>query len=246
MINTPPTFPPLLNGHRLASDENPFKWAIEKTKSGQLSAGDIVWSEVTNQLNFALVMEPDVPRERCHEILFVAMVALGDAVGALVPPEVSVKYQWPNQILMNDGAIGIADLMISKESENEIPDWMVLSISLQIMPDFVDDNPGEKLNVTTMWDEGCGEITRTELLESVSRHTVAMIHTWSEDGFKPIHKLWMGRLMDQNKIPDALGHEKMIGLDEAGNALVSQVGTTVSISIEDALSQLRQLDIAAT
>lgn len=235
-----PTFPPLLTGHCLKGDGDPFSWAIDKVEKSELSAGDLVWAEKKNKLQFALVLEPEVRRERCHEILYVAMVALGDAIGALVPPEVSVKYQWPNNVLMNDGKIGSVDLFVSDDDEKEVPNWMVLSVDLQILPDFIDDNPGENIDVTTMWDEGCGETTRDELLESVSRHTVAMIHTWSEDGFGPIHKLWVGRLSEKMNASPKLELDEIKGLDEFGNALIAGDGTTGSMQTAEALRILRE------
>ena len=66
-------------------------------------------------------------------------------------------------------------------------------------------------------------MTRTELLESTARHTLNAIHNWSEDGFRPVHEQWTGRLSKENPVavPISSDIDRFIGLDESGNALVS-------------------------
>ena len=58
-------------------------------------------------------------------MLFAAMVAFGDAAGAVIPPEVAITYRWPGSILMNDGEVGSASLMISDSEIENIPDEIV-------------------------------------------------------------------------------------------------------------------------
>lgn len=248
MRNPQPTFPPLLTGHRLAADRNPFNWAVSKAGKGKLGAGDLAWSEDARSLRFALVLEPDVPRERCGEILYVVMVAFGDAAGALIPPEVSITYRWPSAILMNNGQIGSADLVLSGEDADGVPDWMVVGLDIRITPDPGTVDPGLDINNTTMWDEGCGDITRTALLESVARHSVNLIHNWSEDGFGPIHTHWWGRVCKEMRISDGIELAQgraLLGLDETGNALMSDSGTTVALHTIDALTDLRNQRVRA-
>tara|TARA_R110002126_G_scaffold291729_1_gene456070 strand:- start:54733 stop:55491 length:759 start_codon:yes stop_codon:yes gene_type:complete len=246
MENSLPTFPPLLTGHAVSPDTDARAWATAQAEQGALGAGDIVWSRDIANLSFALVLEPDVPRSRCGEILFAGLVAFGDAAGALGPAENSITYQWPSAILMNDARIGFADLVISDEEQDGIPQWMVLGFDVRIAPVTTGIEPGHEIHSSTMWDEGCGEISHTQLLESVARHIVNWIHTWSEEGFKPVHQQWQGRLFAKVPLePDARGpadhsdDRVLIGLDETGNALVKHGGSTISISVGDALERLR-------
>ena len=51
--------------------------------NGRLSAGDVLWSESSESLRMSLVLEPEVERRRCGEMLFLMMVAFGDAAGAI-------------------------------------------------------------------------------------------------------------------------------------------------------------------
>ncbi len=246
MNDTHPSFPPLLNGHAVVDGENPFSSAISGARAGELSAGNLVWSQDPKRLRFAVVLEPEVNRARCAEMVYVAMVAFGDAAGALIPPEVAITYQWPNVIQMNDGQIGRVGLIISDGESAGIPDWMVLGVEIQLFPDMSDMNPGENYHHTTFWDEGCGEITQTQLLESVSRHLVNVVHTWSEDGFRPIHAQWSGRQNKQHPLVSDVGPGNLnfVGLDEIGNGLLSNGNQTNSYAVIDVMKdwELQQDD----
>ena len=237
-----PTFPPLLTGHAVDALTDPFAHAIEQAGAGKAGAGDIFWSMAINTMRIALVLEPEVSRERCFEMLFVAMVAFGDATGAIVPPEIAVTYQWPARILMNDGEIGHAGLLVSEEAQDGVPDWMVLALDIRMQPDFVDFNPGYTVHRTTMWDEGCGDLSPADLIESTSRHMLNAIHVWSEDGFKTFHEQWTGRLRKSDPMVDGIAEEGLnfAGMDEFGNALLKGARGAVELKVEPALAALRQ------
>ena len=243
MRDAHPTFPPLLTGHRLVADGSPVAWAEEGAASGRLGAGDLVWSDDPDDLRFALVLEPVIMRPRCQEILFAAMVAVGDSIGALSPPEVSITYQWPSVILANEADIGFADIVISEADHEGVPGWMILSVMLRIRPKRGQPEPGHEADRTTLWDEGCGPLGRTALLESVSRHLVNVIHSWSEDGFKPAHDQWMGRISKRRKLAGGVapydGDLEFLGLDESGGALIKTGTGMHTLTVTDALMRLR-------
>jgi biotin-(acetyl-CoA carboxylase) ligase len=241
-MSAEPTFPPLLSGHRLAAGIFPMAWAAAKAAKEQLGAGDLAWSEETDDLRLALVLEPEVERARCQEIIYVAMVAIVDSLGALCPPQVAFTYKWPSIILANGAQAGSVDLVISK-SGSGVPDWMVLSLHIRLKPGAAHAEPGSDPGRTTLWDEGCGMLGHKELVESISRHLVNLIHLWTEDGFKPIHEQWRGRLSSDGpiaaRIAEQLGDGTLLGLDETGNAVVRTGAVTRAISMLDALERLR-------
>lgn len=239
-MKTEPTFPPLLKGHRVPENKKPINRALAMVSKGKLGAGDVLWSEARNQLSLAIVMEPEVTRKRCGEMLYLLMVAFGDAAGAISAPEIAITYSWPSQILINEAIVGEADILVSENTTDDIPDWIIGSLNIAIRPDFAELDPGENIMRTTMWDEGCGDIDRTELIESVSRHIVNWIHTWGEDGFKPIHEQWMGRLDEKIKISSSLTKNDFVGLDENGNALIKNGNGTDTLLTLDAVNRLRE------
>ena len=56
------------------------------------------------------------------------------------------------------------------------------------------DAPGEIPDVTALYDEGCAEVSATQLVESWSRHTLTWLNRWQDEGNAPIHAEWMGLL----------------------------------------------------
>lgn len=245
MRNPSPTFPPLITGHRVAGDIDLLRWIKPRAADGRFGAGDLAWSDDLDQLHFALVLEPETGRAHCPEILFAAMVAIGDSIGALGPPELAVTYRWPSIILVNEAQIGFADLEISGTAQDDVPDWMILSIQLALRPKRGAPEPGMSREATTLWEEGCADLSRPVLLESMSRHIVNLIHGWSEDGFASIHEQWWGRRSETGTLADgavqSVGEAKgtLIGLDETGNALIKSDDETRSVAVADALGRLR-------
>lgn len=209
-------------------------------EDGKISAGDILWSEQQDQLKFALVLEPEVGRDRCGEMLHMLIVAFGDALGAISEPETAITYRWPSTILLNEAVVGGADLIVSENEQDGFPTWMLLELDIAIRPNQEQIDPGLNKDQTTIWDEGCGDISRTQLLESVSRHIVNWIHTWNEDGFKQLHDQWVGRATEKGKIETVLTDAEFIGLDEVGNALVKTEGNISVIKTLDALETMRK------
>lgn len=237
-----PSFPPLLNGHRISQNVIARDAAMTAVGNGEAGAGDLFWSPREDKLSFALVLEPEVPFDRCFEILHVAMVAFADAAGALIPPEVAITFTWPSTILVNEGEVGRANLVLSSSSNDDgIPDWMILSLDIELKPGTIDDNPGLSYHKTTFWEEGCGHITRTEFLNSVSRHFLTWLHNWDEEGFRPVHDQWMQKLNDKYDITLTYDGLEMtgdiLGLDETGNAIFKSEEVTQTLQISVALQE---------
>jgi len=238
-MKTAPRFPPLLKGYRVPQGKKPVVQALAMLDDGKLSAGDILWSEEQNHLRFNLVLEPEVERERCSEMLFMLMTAFGDALGAISAPEIAINYRWPSTILLNEAVIGSADLIVSEAEQNGFPTWLLLGLDIAIRPDLKELDPGLHKDRTTIWDEGCGDISRTQLLESASRHVVNWIHTWNEEGFKQIHEQWMGRISEKEKIETGLTDGEFISLDDHGNALIKEASELTVVETFTALEGQR-------
>ncbi len=242
-----PTFPPLLTGHDVKSPARAFDHALAGARAGTLGAGDLVWSRNTQRLECALVLEPEVPRARSMEILPVAMVAFADAFGALAPPEVGVLYRWPNKLRINAGEIGEMRLVASENSDGDgVPDWLVLDLGVQMRPAKMIDDPGTDMDFTNLLEEGCGEITRSELIESYARHLLTWIHSWTIDGFRSVHDAWLDRAEDKESevallYDGATLTGTFMGLDESGNLLLRDGKETRLLTVEQALGNAREV-----
>ncbi len=222
-----PVFPPLLNGHAVRSPRRAFDAAVAGARQGELGAGDVVWGRTTRQLDCAVVLEPDVPPARAAEMIFIMLVAFGDSFGSLSPPEVALSFGWPTIIRLNGGRVGEVHAAMSAECDDlGSPRWMVVGLEVDLQaPSGRAAEPGHTPEVTTLADEGCGEITRTELLESVSRHLLTWIHNWEVDGFQEVHASLLYRLEGYREdisveIGGTTRRGRFTGLDEHGNMLL--------------------------
>lgn len=216
--------PPLLNGQQTAGGACPHETAIAGVDAGTLGAGDFLWSLDGPQMRLAVVLEPEVARGRCHEMLFVLMVAFGDAFGALSPPEIDVAYDWPDTVLVNGARVGKSALTISPGEEDGVPDWMVVGLAIAMAPGENDPEAGFAKHITTLRDEGCGDMSALELLEATARHFLVWVHGWEEDGFAPVHVAWQRRMAKRKTLSrdyqgqQVTGHP--MGLDEHGGLLL--------------------------
>jgi len=231
-----PQFPPLLTGHELKTGQNPARKAAAGAAKGKYGAGDLLWLRNNDTLDYAIVLEPEVDRVKALDMIFVQMVALGDAIGAIAPPEIGITYHWPNRVLANGAEIGAVNAILSDHVDAQgVPDFMVLSTHIEVRPKMGNLNPGLDQSRTTLWDEGCGELDAMQVLDSSARHFMNWVHTWEEDGFQTVLTQIDGR-MEQGHALSLCGIEgTFLGLDENANLLIKHDGGTKLVAVSDAL-----------
>ena len=225
MTNGQPMLPPAYRLVVLATDAAPFDAARSAAATGD--DGDFFWSPRPDRLDCAILLHPELSADQADNLAHVAMVGLGDAVGAQLPPAIGVTFRWPDTLLVN-GAVagGIRLAAAATRNRAEIPDWQVLGISVAIYGDRADPSPGRQPEVTTLYDEGAVDLTTVSLAESLSRHLLAWIHRWQEDGFAPVSDSWLSRAEGYREeidwtLPDGRVSGRFIGLDDGGGALLA-------------------------
>lgn len=221
-----PTFPPLLTGHPVAASGDAFAAALAAVRAGAGGAGDLYWSQALNRLDFALVFEPDVVARLALQVHLAIMVAFGDALGAIAPPETAVHYRWPGTLLINGAAAGGLRTALTATPDGEtVPAHMVTGLTLAIHPAVAGPEPGLAPELTSLWDEGCTDIDRTRLIESIARHILTWIDAWETEGFKAVHATWCGRAEGRQEgvtvAGAAIPKGAFVDLDEDGNLLVA-------------------------
>lgn len=239
-----PSFPPMLSGHGIDAGADPFDVACLGAACGDYGAGDLLWSRAADKVAVALVLEPEVDRGRAREMLFVAMVACADAVGANVPPEFAFTWRWPATLCANGASVGRARYGEAAEGgESEIPAWIVVGLEFTLFD--VDEHalePGEMPDRTTFAEEGAADFDAVQALSSLSRHWLTWIHRWDADGFAPVHEAWLFRAdgyREKAAFDTAEGRVEgtFLGLDEAGNLLLKADGGNVrALPLRESLS----------
>ena len=227
-----PQLPPLLKAVAVSSDHNVHDKAIALAASSEV--GTVFYSEAADRMHIAVVLGPEVAVPDAGQMLFAMMIGIGDAIGALAPPEVAVSYQMPGYILLNKGRAGVVRMAVdSAAGADLVPDWMVVSAEVMISSDDAGAEnwrQSSEYEHTSLTEEGGGHISRTRLVESCSRHFLVWINRWQDDGFRPLFDAWMHRLETSLQVVfEAKSGVEWLGLDETGAMLVKVDGKPISI-----------------
>ncbi len=104
----------------------------------------------------------------------------------------------------------------------EIPAWLVVGAELDIAAPREDRQEWSK---TSLSEEAGPDITRTDILQSLAAHFLTRLHTWQEEGFRPVHDEWLFRA-EGREAPITVAHGgesvegQVLGLDESANLLL--------------------------
>jgi biotin-(acetyl-CoA carboxylase) ligase len=234
-----PVMPPLFRALAVTPDIDPFERALQVATEGA-EAGTVLWSIGQDRCQAAVVLAPEHPLEDSLPIVLVAMLGLGDALGALLPPVVALTFGWPDRIEINGGLVGGVRLASERtEKPSDVPDWMVVGYGLAAQGRPEDAEPGHRAGHTTFADEGC-EVACIDLVEHFSRHFLSWINRWQQDGVAPVRQAWLSRAAGlSSSIEVASGqHRKQgifTGLTDTGSIRLMRNGITQTVSLEEAM-----------
>lgn len=209
-----PDFPPILTGHPVTPPATAFETACRRAAAHELGAADLVWSRSTERAEMALIFEPDVARRHALQIKPLFFVAIADSLGALMPPKTAVHLRWPDSILINGAVAGNLQLALAPSGPSDVPDWLVIGARIEVASQHACREPGEAPDITSICDEGGGDLDRTQILRSLSAHMLSWLQVWQEEGFKGLSNRFIGLLE---------GYEDEAKFDIAGETLKARV-----------------------
>lgn len=216
-----PTFPPLLTGQ--ATVDDPVTVAITMARDG-CDSGTVVYNLSASTLRAAMIFAPEVALRDAIAALPVCGIGFQNALGAIAPPEISVHLKWDGTILLNGAHCGGLVVHASTTDPDQIPDWLIVGMAVP----FWDDTtaPGDTPDQTTLFEEGCSDVTPVDLLEGWARHSLVWISRWLDEGTKPVHGEFSG-----------LWHKDAgdLGLDPALGLLRKTDDTTTLTPLTDLL-----------
>lgn len=186
-----PVFPPLLTGHPVQGGEDPFERAQAMAALG-CDGGTVVYNIQADRLRVAIVFAPEVVLSEAMAMLPLCAVGFQNALGALAPPEVAVHLGWDGLICVNGAKCGMFRVAASDADTEAEPDWLIVGWDLALLQ--TSQAPGENPDVTALYDEGCADVSATQLVESWSRQMMTWLNRWQEDGNAPVHGEWIGLL----------------------------------------------------
>ena len=241
--NDPPLLPPILTPIPVVKNIDVFAKAI--AVAGKSETGTVLYSENPEYVEVAIILSPEVPKIKCNQMLYIMMVASGDAIGALAPPEVAVTYAFPGFIFLNRGEAGLVKIEVAPSNDDQsIPDWMVVGLKLRLNNNIEINENEIHADITSLADEGGGYVSRTRAIESLSRHFLAWISQWEDEGFKPVTEVWNKR-REETKVITLKNDQQVswVGLDENGLAIVKSNAKELFLSPIDISEQFGDFDL---
>lgn len=235
----PPSFPPLFQGREVTGATDPFAKACSLATLG-CDAGTLVFNITPDMWRAAIVFAPaETPLEQAMPVFCACGVGFQNALGALAPPEVAVHLQWQGDILVNGATAGRIRAAASTDDPAAKPDWLVVGIELCLIPQS-DDAPGNTPHQTTLYEEGCSQVSPIELLEGWSRHTLLWVNRIIDNEIAALHTDWRG-------LAHGIGEEismpldgktidgTFLGVDEHFGMLIRSAETTRTIPLSSIL-----------
>jgi BirA family biotin operon repressor/biotin-[acetyl-CoA-carboxylase] ligase len=172
---------------RLARDgatEGSLIWALEQT-AGRGRRGR-PWISPPGNLYVSLILRPDCPPSRAAQVGFVAALAVGGALAAVIPDLVGLSYKWPNDVLIN-GRKFAGVLLESEMTSPEKLSFLVVGVGVNLRH----SPKGAEFPATSVQEQGLGMVAPEALLEAFVRSFHAWKARWDTEGFAPVRAAWL-------------------------------------------------------
>jgi BirA family biotin operon repressor/biotin-[acetyl-CoA-carboxylase] ligase len=171
---------------RSSAKEGTLVWALEQT-SGRGRRGR-AWSSPRGNLYASLVLRPACRLEHAAQLGFVAALAVGDALAALVPGLREHALKWPNDVLV--GGRKIAGVLLESEiGENGSLAFLIVGVGINLVSAPTD----AEFPATSILGEGHRPPEPAATLAAFARHFDAWARCWREEGFAPVRSVWRTR-----------------------------------------------------
>ena len=219
--------------------EDPFDRACALARD-RADPATLVWAPGEERMACAIVLGPEEPVGPSLLVALVAMVGIGDALGALIPPTIPVGFAWPDRILVSGATAGRLRIACAETPDDgAAPDWMVLGLSVAVTGQSVEPFPDGGLH-TALHAEGCEDVGAHDLLESFCRHFLYWMNRWHDDGFTPVRGAWLSRAAGYGgnadlEISGPWSSRVLLQLDAEGGIEYADGATAKTATLRDAL-----------
>jgi BirA family transcriptional regulator, biotin operon repressor / biotin---[acetyl-CoA-carboxylase] ligase len=171
---------------RSGAEQGTLVWALEQTV-GRGRRGR-VWSSPRGNLYTSLVLRPACRLEHAAQLGFVAALAVGDALAALVPGLREPALKWPNDVLV--GGRKIAGVLLESEiGENASLAFLIVGVGINL----VSAPTNVEFPATSVLGEGHHPPEPVAMLEAFAPHFDLWARCWRAEGFAPVRAAWRTR-----------------------------------------------------
>lgn len=193
-----------------------------KAQTNGRGKGNRRWVSEPGNLYLSLLLQDHFPILKASQIIFVAAVALGDAIKFLSGH--NVEYKWPNDIMLNGAKI--AGILIESKftATKKTVDWIVCGIGVNIIsyPSEIES----PYKISSILNEKI-VLRDDDLLAKFMEYFSDYLDKWSISGNEFIQGKWMDNAYK-------LGREIIINVSEGEvSGIMRGINKNGSIMIED-------------
>jgi BirA family transcriptional regulator, biotin operon repressor / biotin---[acetyl-CoA-carboxylase] ligase len=208
---------------RGGAEDGTLVWALEQT-AGRGRRGR-AWSSPRGNLYLSLILRPDCPVAKAAQLGFIAALAVGDGLRAILPGVERLAYKWPNDVLINGRKI--AGVLL--ESETVAPEKLSFIVA-GVGVNLTASPRATEFPATSIIEEGLGEVSPEVMLEEFAAHFRSWNARWHAEGFAPARAAWQAAAAIARGEPIRVRLEfralcgRFLDLDRDGNLLLDCAG----------------------
>jgi BirA family transcriptional regulator, biotin operon repressor / biotin---[acetyl-CoA-carboxylase] ligase len=213
------------------ADEGLVIWSMEQTNGKGRQKRK--WVSELGNMYCSVLFRPDCVMAEAAQIGFLPVIAAGEALASLLGNAATLRYKWPNDLLLNRKKIG-GMLLEAGVGQNAMASWVVIGcgLNLQHFP------LNTRFPATSIKHEVGETLAIEAVVEAYLKNLAAWYSRWQEEGFEPVRKAWLAsaHTFDEPLIVEA-GTEKISGpfrdLDENGALVIDTKSGPRRISAGD-------------
>lgn len=184
--------PPSYVDGPLADGSDVFAIAKQFAVAG-IEGGSLFHARCGSDLTMALVLAPEKTLQESLSVSYPLQLAMSDALGACLPPQVAVHFLWPDRMLLNAAVFGRLSLLAPETGLDHIPPWMVAGVTLRLEGEA---KTGGSMPQTSLEAENLGDTDLKSLQESFARYFLNWLHGWEAGGVAALTPHYLARHYD--------------------------------------------------
>ena len=175
------SLPPLFTPTPLVGAAVPLREA-RRSAEGDDGTGQLFYAQRPDRLEAALILAPERSLRAALPVLYPLHLGLCDALGALLPPQYAVQFGWPDRIYLNGALCGAIALQALSDDLKAEADWLLVGLTLDVMGQPEDLDPGHDREKTSLYEEGASEHGPGPIIEAFARHFLSWLNRWEDQG----------------------------------------------------------------
>jgi BirA family biotin operon repressor/biotin-[acetyl-CoA-carboxylase] ligase len=180
-------------------------------------------------LYLSVILRPAIPPHDAAQITLLAGVAVAEAISAVCPGRVRIK--WPNDLLI--GGRKVCGILAESRTAAGRIDLVIVGVGLNVNMERTDFDPTHRETATSLREETGREHSREDLLLLLCERFEPWYEIFLRDGFAPVRDGWLARTEMAGKRLRVLFLDEVLegvfaGIDRDGALLIADEQGAIS------------------